>query len=259
MAVHLREIVLHPDRYPTDEQYPFNLAVLRGTPRLELHSPVTILVGENGSGKSTLLSAIARRCGIHIWEVERRRRYARNQYELALAQYLSVEWADGRVPGSYFGSDLFHDFATILDEWAVADPGQLRHFGGESLLTQSHGQSLMSFFRARYRLRGLYLLDEPETALSPFTQLELLRLLANTGGEGQAQFIIASHSPILMACPDATLLSFDGPAIAPIAYEDTEHFRVYRDFMTDHEAYLCDLCGRANSEDDDETGSAPVR
>lgn len=105
-------------------------------------------------------------------------------------------------------------------------------------MTQSHGQSLMSFFEARYRIKGLYLMDEPETALSPRTQLDLLNLLEETGKAGHAQFIVATHSPILLACSGATIYSFDQIPIDEIAYEDTEHYRVYRDFMKKMERKL---------------------
>jgi predicted ATPase len=196
---------------------------------------VTFFVGENGSGKSTLLEALARVCGIHIWRERERTRCTANPYEDKLYRCVSVEWTDGVVPGSFFGSAVFHDFARILDEWAAADPGQLAYFGGQSLLTQSHGQSIMSFFRARYAIKGLYLLDEPETALSPRTQIDLLRLLGDTASVGHAQFVIATHSPILLACPVATIYSFDRSPIRPVAYEQTDHYRLYRDFMADRQ------------------------
>ncbi len=233
MANHLCRVVLHPDRYPTNEHYPFNLSLFRNTAQVDLTGPVTLFVGENGTGKSTLLEAIARKCGIHIWQ-EERTRYRYNPYEHMLAQCISVSWRDGTVPGSFFGSGIFQDFARLLDEWASADPGQLKYFGGKSLMEQSHGQSLMAYFRARYKLRGLYLLDEPETALSPRTQLELLGLLSAACEAGKAQFIIATHSPILLSCPEATIYSFDGESIEPIEYEDTDHYKVYRDFMAGH-------------------------
>jgi len=142
------------------------------------------------------------------------------------------------VPGSFFGAGGFRTFAALLDEWASNDPGQLDYFGGHSLMTLSHGQSLMAFFRSRYRLRGLYLLDEPEAALSPATQVELLRLIAREGQAGHAQFIIATHSPILMACPGAELLSFDGAPAVPVRYEETAHVRVYREFLADPARFL---------------------
>lgn len=236
MANHLAQVTLHPDRFPTDEHYPFNLPLFRRTSAIGFPGPVTLFVGENGTGKSTLLEAIARKCGIHIWQ-EERTRYRHNPYEHMLAQCISVQWLDGSVPGSFFGSGIFQDFARLLDEWAAADPGQLRYFGGKSLMEQSHGQSLMAYFRARYKLRGLYLLDEPETALSPRTQLELLGLLSAACEAGNAQFIIATHSPILLSCPEATIHSFDGPAIERVQYEDTDHYRIYRDFMADPAGY----------------------
>jgi len=222
--------ILH-ERFPTDEAYPFNLEIFRKTDSLRFSSPVTFFIGENGTGKSTLLRAIARRCGIHVWRDSPRRRLEVNPYEERLWEFISVDWVNGRVPGSFFGSEIFHDFASLVDEWAADDPGQLKYLGGESLLSCSHGQSLMAFFRARYRLRGLYLLDEPETALSPRTQLELVRLLYENAAGGHAQFIIATHSPILVACPGAVICSFDHVPLVEVAYQDTDHFRGYREFF----------------------------
>lgn len=236
--MHIRSVTLHADKYPNVDQFPFRLEVLRETPRVEFRAPVTLFVGENGTGKSTLLRAIARRCGIHIWRDAPRRRVEVNPFEERLCDYISVEWVNGRVPGSFFGSEIFQDFAALVDEWASDDPGQLKYFGGESLLSCSHGQSLMAFFRARYKLRGLYLLDEPETALSPRTQVELLRLLHQTAAQGHAQFIIATHSPILMACPGAVIRSFDQVPLAEVDYRDTDHFRTYRDFLLAPEEFL---------------------
>jgi predicted ATPase len=142
------------------------------------------------------------------------------------------------VPGSFFGSKVFQYFAELVDEWAAADRGQLNYFGGKSLTTQSHGQSLMSFFRSRYQIKGLYLLDEPETALSPRSQIELLDILENMSAAGHAQFIIATHSPILRACPRAKIYTFDHSPIRRIQYEQTDHYLVYRDFMIDRNKYL---------------------
>ena len=236
--MHLQAVTLRNDEYPTEDHYPFNLPVLRATSAVRFTAPVTFFVGENGSGKSTLLEAMAGRCGIHIWRDPDTRRMDYNPYEEALTDFISVQWANGRVPGSFFGSDIFGHFASAVEGFAKADPGQLKHFGGKSLITQSHGQSLMSYFRSRYQLKGLYLLDEPETALSPKTQLELLKLIIETSGAGHAQFIIASHSPILLACPGATIYSFDSLPLEPVAYEQTDHYRIYKDFMADRSAYL---------------------
>ena len=236
--MHLERVTLHRDRFPTEEHYPFDLEVLQRTPSIELNAPVTFFVGENGSGKSTLLRAICRRSGIHIWEGVVRPRHRPNPHEKQLHRAIDLEWSNGTVPGSLFASELFQNFAHLVDEWASATPEVFEYFGGDSLVTQSHGQSLMAFFRSRYRIRGIYFLDEPETALSPRSQLELLSVLRDMGRAGHAQFIVATHSPILLACPGAEIYTFDRTPVARIAYESTEHFRVYRDFMACRDRFL---------------------
>ena len=233
MANHITSVTLLPEKYPTREHYPFTLPVFNQTKQLPFNRPVTLFVGENGAGKSTLLEALARAGGIHIWSRSGGARYEVNRYEKDLYRYLSLEWANGRVPGAFFGSETFRDFAGILDEWAASDPGQLTYFGGKSLVTQSHGQSMMSYFRSRYQIKGVYLLDEPETALSPKSQLELLEIIGKNSERGHAQFIIATHSPILLSCEGAEIYSFDEVPVRTIEYENTEHFRVYKRFLLD--------------------------
>jgi len=236
--LHLREVRLLSEQYPTRDHYPFNIDVLQKTRGIEFSSPVTFFIGENGSGKSTLLEALARRCRIHIWSGVDCTRSEPNPYEEMLFLYLEVEWTDGIVPGSFFSSQIFRNFAELVEMWEADNPGQIEYFGGKSLLTQSHGQSLMSFFRARYRIKGLYLMDEPETALSPKSQLELLKLLQEMSALGHAQFIIATHSPILLACPGAVIYSFDHSPVRTLRYEDTEHYQVYKSFMENPGKYL---------------------
>ena len=237
--MHLRKIILNPDKYPTQNHYPFDLELFQKTRQIILEAPVTFFVGENGSGKSTLLEAITRKCGIYIWQGIQRPRFNASPYEKELYKTLSIEWSDGhKVSGSFFGSDIFNNFAQILDEWLTMDPGLLEYFGGKSLLSQSHGQSLMAFFKSRLKIRGLYLLDEPETALSPKSQLMLLNLLKEATLNGQAQFIIATHSPILLACPDAQIITFDAVPVKPIPYEDTDHYRIYSEFMANPQKFL---------------------
>ena len=194
--MHLKRIMVSPERFPTKEYYPFNLPIFQNTKSIQFTSPVTFFAGENGSGKSTLLKAIAKACGIHIWGEIERTRYENNPYEDILYRAVDAEWINGGVPGSFFDSQLFRNFASLLDEWASADPEMFKYFGGKSLITQSHGQSLMSYFKSRFRIKGLYFLDEPETALSPRSQINLLNILNDASAGGEAQFIIASHSPI---------------------------------------------------------------
>ena len=237
--MHINKVELLHEKYPTRDYYPFNLDLLQKTSIVEFISPITFFIGENGTGKSTLLRSIAERTFIHIWESPTVRRVTPNPYERQLAGAVKITWADGRVTGSYFGSQVFNHFVSIVEEWAAADPAVLDYLGGRSLLTLSHGQSMIAFFKSRYHLKGLYLLDEPETALSPKSQLELMQVLTQASRGGQVQFIIATHSPILLATPGATIYSFDQAPIQTICYEDTEYFRFYKDFLNDREKYLC--------------------
>ena len=229
--LHLKEVRLLSEQYPTKDHYPFNIGVLQQTRSIEFSSPVTFFIGENGSGKTTLLEALARRCNIHIWSGIERTRSVINPYEERLFLYVDVKWTDGIVPGSFFSSQIFRNFAQLVDEWEADNPGQIDYFGGKSLMTQSHGQSILSFFKSRYKIKGLYLLDEPETALSPGSQLDLLKLLQDMSGLGHAQFIIATHSPILLACPGSIIYSFDDIPVKVIPYKETKLYRIYKRFM----------------------------
>ncbi len=231
MKNHLNSVALHREKYPSKRHYPFTLPIFNQTKQMFFELPVTFFVGENGSGKSTLLEALALASDIHIWRKYDGVRYEVNPYEKQLYKYISIEWADGKVPGSYFGSEIFNDFRRIVDGWAASDPGQLKYFGGKSLISQSHGQSIMSYFRSRFKIKGIYFLDEPETALSPKSQLELLDILRNNGKAGQAQFIIATHSPILLAYEDARIYSFDHCPASTIEYRETEHYQIYKRFF----------------------------
>lgn len=229
--IYLNQAAIHPEHFPAADCYPFNLKILRNTDRIPFDRDITFFIGENGTGKSTLLQAMARRCGIHIWQKETFSRLNYNPHEDDLYRAISVDWKDGPVPGAYFGAQIFSHFAQSLEEWAVNDKKMLDYFGGDSLLTQSHGQSLMAYFSSRYSRRGLYLMDEPETALSPESLIRLLNLLIRIREQGHAQFIIATHSPLLLACPDARILSFDTETIRPVDYGDTAYYKLYKAFM----------------------------
>lgn len=236
--MHINKIEILHDKYPTHEYYPFNLQVFQNTDSIDISSPITFFVGENGTGKSTLLRAIANRTFIHIWDAPPLRRVKPNPYEQHMHQAINVKWTHERVTGSYFGSQIFNRFTYLLEEWAAADPGLIDYFGGHSLMTLSHGQSIVAFFKTRYKIKGLYLLDEPETALSPKSQLDLVKVLRDAAQAGQAQFIIATHSPILLATPESDILSFDAAPIQRIAYKETEYYRFYKDFMNNMNSYL---------------------
>ncbi|MGE5405946.1 MAG: AAA family ATPase [Candidatus Saccharibacteria bacterium] len=236
--MHLKSVAIRSHDFPTIDFYPFNQEIFRATEGVKFRSPVSFFVGENGSGKSTLLKAIASKCDIHIWRENFSRPYQTNLYENDLCKYIELEWIDKQVPGCFFAADNFRNFAIVLDDWARTDPGILKYFGGESLITKSHGQCHMAFFRSRYAIEGLYLLDEPENALSPKKQVEFLQVLKENTEAGHAQFIIATHSPILLAFPGADIYSFDQVPIQSIQYEETDYYKVYRDFLQDREKYM---------------------
>jgi len=236
--MHLIKVKLYSDHYPTSHHYPFNIPVLRETSELILRKPVVFFVGENGSGKSTLLEAITKKCGIYIWDKPRRHVAHDNPHETRLSDFIQVTWANGSVPGSLFRAETFRDFADFLDDVALCDPGRLKYHGGHILNTLSHGEAILSYFGGRYHIKGLYLLDEPEAAFSPASQIKFLKLLRRLEAGGHAQFIMATHSPILLAYPGAQIFDFDSPRIEEIGYEDTAHYKLYKQFFTDRSAFL---------------------
>jgi predicted ATPase len=231
--MHIERVTVRSDRFPPTDRYPFDQPAVRGTSTIEFPGPVCFFVGENGSGKTTVLEAIVRRCGIHVWCDRERPRLEANPQLEALQHYVEVHWRDGHVPGAYFSSSNFQHFAYTVDQWAAADRQVLQYYGGQSLLVQSHGQSVLAYLRARCQRPGLYFMDEPETALSPRSQVELVRLVQEAAASGRAQFVIATHSPILLACPGAVIYSFDRIPVERVDYEATPTVRMYRQFMLD--------------------------
>lgn len=236
--MYITNITLHNEHYPTHRYYPFNVPILRTTSQLTFRNAVTFFVGENGSGKSTLLEAITKKCGVQQWDKPKRHIAHENPYESRLADFIDVSWSGNPVPGSIFRAETFRDLADFLDDVAICDPGRLKYHGGHILNTLSHGEGMLSYFNGRYNLKGLYFLDEPEAALSPSSQVKFLQLLQQLSETGQAQFIIATHSAILLALPQAQIFSFNGSYIKEVAYEETEHYKVYKQFFADRSAFI---------------------
>jgi predicted ATPase len=236
--MYITSVRINSEDYPTTCCYPFNVPILSDTSELRFRQRIAFFVGENGSGKSTLLDAITRKCGIHIWDKPKRHLAHENPYEDRLVDYIDVAWTNGRVPGSLFRAETFHDMADFLDDLALCDPGRLKYHGGRLLNVLSHGEGILSYFSGRFRLKGLYILDEPEAALSPASQVGFLRLLQQLEADGHAQFIMATHSPILLAYPGAQIFSFDSDYIREVTYKETTHYRIYKQLFADSNAFL---------------------
>ncbi|MDU0202338.1 AAA family ATPase [Paenibacillus sp. MAH-36] len=228
--------------------FPFNIKPIRQIDELNFRSNVTFFIGNNGSGKSTLLEAIGVSCGFSVVG-GRDLTIKKEKDDESLANIMRLSWLPKVSHGLFFRAETFDTFAGYIDELAK-DPyigfQAYAPYGGKSLNEQSHGQAFLTFFRNRFGRKGLYLLDEPESALSPQNQLAFLGMIRELEKSGQAQFIIATHSPIIMAYPGAQILQFTETAIEPISYEDTDHFNLTRDFLNHRERYF-----RALFDDDE--------
>lgn len=233
-APFLRRITLRPEKMEERRMYPFNLSLLQDDEfELVLEQPVTILTGENGSGKSTLIEAIAALAGYDeagggkgFMPVDHST--AIDKSGVALADALRGAWLPKVTRGWFFRAESFFSVARYLDEAARTGGGPPPDF-----LSHSHGEGFLRFFDERVQRQGIYFLDEPESALSPKRQIELLRLLADIQKTARAQVIMATHSPILMAVPGAALLGLLRGGIVPITLRDTAHFRLMRAFCDD--------------------------
>ncbi len=238
----LMHVELLRERIPNPEQYPFSLPVVRNLSKLEFHPKVTFFVGENGSGKSTLLEAIAIECGLNPEGGSRNFNFATRESHSKLHECLRIAKYPG-IPGdSYFlRAESYYNVASEIDDLG---PGILGGYGGVSLHAQSHGESFFTLFRERFRSNGLYFLDEPEAALSPRRQLEFLVILHDYIRRG-GQFVIATHSPIIMAYPDARIYSLDSQGIREVPYLETEHFLITRGFLSNPRRSIEDLLGES--------------
>ena len=239
--LYVREIVLRRDRVPDFHRYPFALSAVATLDRLVLERPITFLIGENGSGKSTLLEAMAITLGFNAEGGSRHFRFETRASHSELHEYLRPVRGITRPRDGYFlRAESYFNVATEIER-LDAEPGPGPpigpSYGPRALHEQSHGESFLALVEHRFRGEGLYLLDEPEAALSPMRQMALLARL-HTLVRARSQFVIATHSPILLAYPDATIHECGPNGLRRLDYEDTEHFRVTRDFLNRYPAML---------------------
>jgi predicted ATPase len=240
-APYLRRIGSDPGRMG-GSHFPFDIPAFGAGIALDLPTPVTFFVGENGSGKSTLLEALAEICGFNPEGGSRDHHREAREDRSALAQALKLSWLPKVSDGFFMRAESFYNFASYLD--GVSD---FTAYGGRSLHHQSHGESFLALFQNRFE-QGLYILDEPEAALSPQRQLAFLRIIHQLATPRHAQFLIATHSPILLAYPGATLYQFAQDGIREVAYRDTDHYLVTKAFLNEPERTLQYLF----SEDDED-------
>ncbi len=237
----LKRISLLPERIAGRKEYPFNLPWL-ADPEFELNftAAVTIIVGENGTGKSTLIEALAGLSGYDeagggkgYRPVDHSR--AIDTSGAALGEVMRAAWLPKVTNGWFFKAESFFSVARYLDEVA-------RDGGGppSDYLSESHGEGFLRFFEERLSRQGIYFLDEPESALSPKRQLQLLRILSGIQSQGRAQVIMATHSPLLMALPEAQVLEISKAGLAPTDYRQTRHFKLYQAFTTDPGGFIDD-------------------
>ena len=226
-------IELKREQIESFDAYPFSLPAIRSLDRLELHPAVTFFVGENGSGKSTLLEALALSCGFNAEGGSKNFNFATRESHSQLHWFLQVARGHPRPrTGYFFRAESFFNVATEVETLGVGSS-----YGQRSLHEQSHGESFLALVLNRFSGDGLYLLDEPEAALSPQRQLAVMTRMHDLVRQ-KSQFIIATHSPILMAYPEAWIYQFSTDGIERVAYEDTEHYRITRNFLANPERTL---------------------
>ena len=237
----IAEVSLRRDEVPSFRAYPFCLNAVRNLSTFRLHPSVTFLVGENGSGKSTLLEAIAICWGFNPEGGSKNFTFSTtSQSHSDLHRYLRLSKGVRRPQDGFFlrAESFFNVASEIerLDEQPGGPPIK-SSYGGKSLHAQSHGESFLSLLNHRFRGQGLYILDEPEAALSPARQMAMLTRMHHLVRK-QSQFIIATHSPIILSYPDSQIYQLGDDGLEPVGLEETEHFRMTRDFLNSPERYL---------------------
>jgi predicted ATPase len=239
-APYLKRLWIDPSRVSDRDAYPFCLPFLRDDFELRFERAITIIVGENGTGKSTLLEGIAALAGYDEAGGGKGYRTVDHSDALekmggALSTALRASWLPRITKGWFFRAESFFSVARYLDKAAKDDP-----FGGPppDFLSHSHGEGFLRFFEERCQRQGIFIFDEPESALSPSRQIEFLKLLRQMEDSRICQVIMATHSPVLMAYPNATLLRFTKYGLEPTTVEQTDHYKTMREFFEDPHGFV---------------------
>jgi predicted ATPase len=239
-APYLRRVWLDPSHVLDREAYPFCLPIFAADFELSFDAPITIIVGENGTGKSTILEGIAALAGYDEAGGGKGYRPVDHSRALekmggALSKALRASWLPKITNGWFFRAESFFSVARYLDQAALDDP-----FAPPppDFLSHSHGEGFLRFFEERCRRQGIFIFDEPESALSPSRQIEFLKLLRRMEDSRICQVIMATHSPMLMAYPNAKLLRLTMHGLEPVALRETDHFKVMREFCDDPAGFI---------------------
>ncbi len=237
-APYLKRLWIEPSRVSDREAYPFCLPFLRDDFELRFDRAITIIVGENGTGKSTLLEGIAALAGYDgagggkgYRTVDHSRALEKMGGELSEA--LRASWLPKITRGWFFRAESFFSVARYLDR-AAHEVGKLP----PDFLSHSHGEGFLRFFEERCQQQGIFIFDEPESALSPSRQIEFLKLLQMMDRSGRCQVIMATHAPMLMAYPNATLLRLTKYGLEPTTVEQTDHYKALREFFDDPHGFV---------------------
>jgi len=238
-APYLRQIWLEGSRVTDSSAYPFCLPFLRGGFTLDFEVPITVIVGENGTGKSTLLEGIAALIGFDQAGGAKGYRPVDHSQSIEvmggrLADALRAAWLPKIGEGWFFRAESFFSVARYLDE-AAREPGS---GPPPDFLSHSHGEGFLRFFEERCQRQGVFIFDEPESALSPSRQIEFLKLLRMMDLSGRCQVIMATHAPILMAYPRARLLQLTRHGLSPITVTETDHYKLMREFCADPKTFV---------------------
>jgi len=241
-APYLRRIWLDPSRIDDRAAYPFCLPFLQDDFELSFDRSITIIVGENGTGKSTLLEGIAVLAGYD--EAGGGKGYMPVDHSDAieamggeLSEALRASWLPKITNGWFFRAESFFSVARYLDDANRPMPGVP---GGTQpdFLSHSHGEGFLRFFEERCQRQGIFIFDEPESALSPARQMEFLKLMRRMEQSTICQVVMATHSPMLMAYPNARLLRLSKYGLEPVTVEQTDHYKVMREFCADPAGFV---------------------
>jgi predicted ATPase len=227
--------------------YPFSLPIIKNLREIPLSTQVTFFIGENGTGKSTLLEAIAHNAGFGPEGGSKNIAFKTSAATVydgieRLADCMTLSWHQKPRDGYFFKAESFYNVANYLDVIErEGGGGAYNSYGGKSLHEQSHGESFLSFFKNRMHRGGFFILDEPEAALSPQRQLSLLVLINQLCKESSTQFIIATHSPLLLSYPGAVIYTCDDDHLKTISYQETSQYQITKQFLNNPDLYLRNL------------------